>query len=67
MSKRGKELGCDKAYERILAGIIFGELPAGGSVDEKGLALRTMVLWSGNSESVISPICHRLSQPRSRR
>ncbi len=40
MSKRRKELGRDKAYERILAGIIFGELPAGGSVDEKGLALR---------------------------
>ena len=40
MSKRRKELGRDRAYERILAGIIFGELPAGGSVDEKGLALR---------------------------
>ena len=40
MNRPHKELGRDKAYERILADIIFGELPAGGSVDEKGLAQR---------------------------
>jgi DNA-binding GntR family transcriptional regulator len=40
MSKRPKELGRDKAYEQILADIIFGGLPAGASVDEKGLAQR---------------------------
>jgi DNA-binding GntR family transcriptional regulator len=39
-TKRHKELGRDKAYEQILADIIFGELPAGASVDEKGLAER---------------------------
>ena len=40
MTKRPKELGRDKAYEQILADIIFGGLPAGASVDEKSLALR---------------------------
>jgi DNA-binding GntR family transcriptional regulator len=40
MTKRRKQLGRDQAYAQILADIIFGDLPAGASVDEKGLALR---------------------------
>ena len=40
MNRQPKELGRDKAYECMLADIMFGELPPGGSVDEKSLALR---------------------------
>lgn len=40
MNRPRKELGRDRAYECMLADIMFGELPPGSSVDEKSLAQR---------------------------
>jgi DNA-binding GntR family transcriptional regulator len=56
MIKRPKELGRDKAYERILADIMFGELPPGGSIDEKGMAARYGIGLASVREAL-----HRLS------